>query len=722
MFQVRESACLSQVAALCFLVVSTACGQEKADAKQKQPITPADGAVMARVEVPYGLAANASIAQFSPDGKRFFLLVKKGNLERNTNEFSLLVYRTADVFHSSKPDSSLVMSSSSNRDAITKVRWQPDNETLVFLGENPGEGSQIYTFNATTGLLKKMTNHPTPITSYDTTGDGREMAYIADPPKRTIPEDKESSQREVVIAGQSFERLMAGDYSQPQDLSQRLFTQVAGEDAPRRVPIDKECFIYSGQAISLSPRGTYIVFSAPVAEIAPEWTGYEDLGIQLMVGGKYRKGTIMPLEHIVVWDAKNMSLAPLVNAPGFSNSLSWTPDEKSVFLESYLPLDILDPAERKAREQNKFPVEVKLPSRELRKVRKEDFPTGPVQTSSVEVTLDQDLNTPPKIYVSDPKTQQKRLLLDLNPRFSELDFGAVKTIEWMVDGVELIAGLYLPPDYSPGQQYPLVIQTHGFEPTVFSMDGRSEWTSAYAARALAAKGIIVLQFAHLKNHAQMDRAQSDKSLGDTVGESILHFDVLAFETVIDQLDRQGLIDRNRVGVSGFSRWVCLGGYILTHSKYRFAAASLVDGVSCGYFEEVAVPEIGSDMNFMMGGAPPIGEGLKLWMKNSPGFNLDRVQTPVQLAAFGGDSLISEWEWFTGLSLQSKPVDFVYIPDAIHIGVKPSERVRAQERILDWFTFWLKGEENPDPAKAKQYARWRELRKLGDESRKRTLKQ
>jgi hypothetical protein len=30
--------------------------------------------------------------------------------------------------------------------------------------------------------------------------------------------------------------------------------------------------------------------------------------------------------------------------------------------------------------------------------------------------------------------------------------------------------------------------------------------------------------------------------------------------------------------------------------------------------------------------------------------------------------------------------------------------------VDWFCFWLKGEEDPDPAKASQYARWRELRK------------
>ncbi len=32
-------------------------------------------------------------------------------------------------------------------------------------------------------------------------------------------------------------------------------------------------------------------------------------------------------------------------------------------------------------------------------------------------------------------------------------------------------------------------------------------------------------------------------------------------------------------------------------------------------------------------------------------------------------------------------------------------------MVDWFRFWLQGYEDPDPAKAEQYKRWRELRKL-----------
>ena len=36
---------------------------------------------------------------------------------------------------------------------------------------------------------------------------------------------------------------------------------------------------------------------------------------------------------------------------------------------------------------------------------------------------------------------------------------------------------------------------------------------------------------------------------------------------------------------------------------------------------------------------------------------------------------------------------------------------SQQGNVDWFCFWIKGEEDPDPAKAEQYKRWRELRSL-----------
>jgi hypothetical protein len=35
---------------------------------------------------------------------------------------------------------------------------------------------------------------------------------------------------------------------------------------------------------------------------------------------------------------------------------------------------------------------------------------------------------------------------------------------------------------------------------------------------------------------------------------------------------------------------------------------------------------------------------------------------------------------------------------------------SEQGDVDWFDFWLRGHEDPDPAKAEQYARWREMRK------------
>jgi hypothetical protein len=36
---------------------------------------------------------------------------------------------------------------------------------------------------------------------------------------------------------------------------------------------------------------------------------------------------------------------------------------------------------------------------------------------------------------------------------------------------------------------------------------------------------------------------------------------------------------------------------------------------------------------------------------------------------------------------------------------------SQQGNVDWFTFWLKNEEDPDPAKREQYIRWHQFRDI-----------
>jgi len=715
--QLRIRVCLLPLT-LFFLPCFVARGQNSSSTV-KQPITVADDIGMTRLALDvFAPNPDGRVAHFSPDGKRFVVVLKRGNLKQNTNDFSLLLYRTAEAAHVPKPNVLLRMSSSSDRDAISQIRWLADNNTLVFLGENPSEVSQLYSFDIDRKVLKKLTNHPTSIVRYDITADGRTIAFVAEPPAAKIADTEHEPAREIVVEGQYLDRIVAGDYSSPE--GKRVFWQAAGS-SPRPVPVDRGYFPGWG-LIFLSPDGRYLLFSASLGNnrFRPEWAEYQDELLQRILATNNPRNAVSMLQQYVLFDSQNGSFAPLLNAPLLGGGdVSWSEDAKSVFLSSYLPLDVTDAVERKAREQRAYPVEVKLPSQELRRVAKEAFPVKHIQEPPIEVTLDQDIETPAKVYATDPKTHQKTLLLDLNPQFSELDFGRVETIEWEVSGAKMIGGLYLPPDYQPGKRYPLVIQTHGFMPAEFSMDGLSEWSSAFAARPLAARGILVLQAQNFKDREKdHDRIGKDRSLGATEEQSFKNFNALAFERAINLLDKEGMIDRSHVGIVGFSRTVCFVAYALTHSKQRFAAASLVDGFGCGYFGEMTDPAVAWDYNAVNGGTAPFGEGLNLWIKNSPGFNLDRVETPLRLVALGKRSVLGDlWQWYVGLSLLKKPVDFVVIPDAVHIYGRASECKLKQEGLVDWFTFWLKGEEDSDPAKAEQYVRWRELRKLEEESMK-----
>src|SRR5262249_32943752 len=142
------------------------------------------------------------------------------------------------------------------------------------------------------------------------------------------------------------------------------------------------------------------------------------------------------------------------------------------------------------------------------------------------------------------------------------------------DGHEVGGGLYFPRNFDPQRRYPLVIQTHGFNPEKFWIDG--PWSSAFAAQPLASEGFVVLQV------GRAVEAKYDADPGMEGPRSMA-----AYEGAVDYLDSRGLIDRNRVGIIGFSRTVLHVGYALTHSKYRFSAAMLVDGIDAGYFQYIA---------------------------------------------------------------------------------------------------------------------------------------
>ena len=732
----------------CFLVrlalviaFPVACGSAQDLARTRRPVTVRDAIEMMHwADRDYFLGGDPEgrVGIFSPDKKEFLVVVRKGNVQRDTNDCSLLLFQTRNAFTSSKPEVLLTMSSRSNGDAISHVRWLEDGNEIVFLGENRTGMARIYRFDIRTRTLSELTHHPTPILAYDIDASGNTIVYEA-----AAPHTSRTEPGAVSITNQSPTDLVAYD-CQPADAlgpeGAGLFLQVRRRPARR---ISSADFIAPTETLSLAPNGRYALLGTYVRAIPERWREYKDaiLGAYLMQ--PLRRGMRSNVRRYALLDIRAGTLSPLVDTPisGPSNAFRWTRDSGSIVLSGvYLPLDISDSAERELRKSQRFVVEIRLPQREIVKITDHDLrierweeatgrlvltPNGPARDSVPEayekresawrrmpmsegalppnvplaVTLEEDMNTPPRIFVSDAATKRKALLLDLNPQFARLSFGRVETIRWKAtDGTQFEGGLYLPPDYRPGVRYPLVIQTHGFRQDRFWIDG--PWSSAFAGQPLAARGMVVLQVGgSVDPSVEVTRSQ-------TAAEAPT--EMFAYEGAIDELDRRGFIDRTRVGVIGFSRTVYYVEYTLTHSKYDFRAASLADGIDGGYVNYMLWP---LEDYPRINGAGAFGHSLSTWLENSPGFNLDRVRAPVHLEYYGRAGFLGGWQWYSGLSLLGKPVDYVWLPDAAHLLIKPSDRMASQQNTVDWFRFWLLDEEDSDPAKKERYQEWEHLRGL-----------
>jgi dienelactone hydrolase len=319
------------------------------------------------------------------------------------------------------------------------------------------------------------------------------------------------------------------------------------------------------------------------------------------------------------------------------------------------------------------------------------------QNHPIDVHVKEDLNEPPVLIAVDQKKTRSRLVWNPNPQLKNVQLGGVSVFKWNdKTGRGWVGGLYKPPDYVNGRRYPLVIQTHGFDEREFRPSG--SFSTAFAAQELAAVGILVLQVEDCPVRVSQDEGPCQ---------------VAGYEAAVQQLSTDGLVDPNRVGIIGFSRTCYYVLQALTAATLRFNAASITDGFDEGYLQYIMqVDNTGNSIAHeadAMIGASPFGAGLVQWLRRAPDFNMEKVDTPLQVVALGRVSLLSMWEPYAALRYLRKPVDLVVLNSDEHILTNPAARMASQGGTVDWFRFWLQGFEDLDPAKAEQYVRWRQLR-------------
>ncbi|WP_374394891.1 Atxe2 family lasso peptide isopeptidase [Sphingopyxis sp.] len=180
-------------------------------------------------------------------------------------------------------------------------------------------------------------------------------------------------------------------------------------------------------------------------------------------------------------------------------------------------------------------------------------------------------------------------------------------------------------------------------------------------------------------------------------------------SAIAELAKSNLVDPAKVGIAGFSHSSGVALWALRNGG-GFAAATIGTGqISPHYFWTNAVPDRGFEAmlkDYWNIGDPDKDPGR--WKIASAVDDVSAIDTPILMQLPDAEA---PWtaEFHTKLKRAGKPAELVVYADELHNKYQPRHKRAVYERNLDWFRFWLTGEEDPAPGKSTQYERWRHYR-------------
>jgi dipeptidyl aminopeptidase/acylaminoacyl peptidase len=751
----------------------------------KKPFTVADEIGLTLFENQF--APENQAVRFSPDGQYFAVYSERGRLDVNRVEGTLRFYRSQEIKdflensnQTKRPSCVWIVSRSTDKRSgvIKDWRWLIDSSGVAYLEHDERGKGRLVLADLRRKTIEPMTSTREGVEAFDFR-DRRHYVYTTTGSAGT--NNPQPERQAIVGTGRSlYEMLFPGKaiYPMLSSIGAKRYTNLWAVVDGRRFEVRKRGTPPSigldhleGELL-LSPDGRSVLAALAVPEVPKSW---ETLYPSPSVSDAYRIETGKVVHQFVLITLRTGSIRSLTGAPVSEDAGLWAPvfalpswskDGQAVLLpgtfiksndnvpsrpcvavvdlaynsrscveklgamwpepgvEQGLPIAnvsfVNGDRERVlvsfCRNLGQWSIgetaEYRRATDSLWKVVARTMGDSEAVHGGLKVTIQQGLNQPPVLVATNKKFS--RVIWDPNPELKSFALGNATVYNWKDrEGRQWKGGLYKPVDYQPGKRYPLVIQTHGFVESEFRPSGI--YPSGFAARALAGAGIAVLQSEDAA-HCVYATPQEHSCA------------VSGYEAAVGQLISEGLVDAARIGIIGFSH---SGGYVmeeLTTGSLHIKAALNEDTDLVDFFRYMAHVDYGEEVKPQefdtTVGAKPFGQGLQLWLRRSPSFNLDKITAPLRIVIHGPDTfLLDNWQTYSGLRYLHKPVDLILMnPDNVkgmflseHVLSTPALRIESQGGSVDWFRFWLQDYEDPDPRKTEQYKRWRELRNLQEEN-------
>lgn len=641
-----------------------------------------------------------SEVRISPDGARVAYVVTQALAEKN-QDHAILCASDATLAGPGRQLAEAIH--------INSVRWSRDASWLFFIAETES-GRQIWRVSSGGGQPSQLTKlkedfvhtaeFGSPSDPYQFTPDGKTVIYAVTDPEAETLEFQEKTKGGMLYKGEPYFQI--GD--------------------PKLVPVPYELWssdLAAQRARKLWQTRMFIppVPGAPIPEFQVSPDGKK-------IAVLYQNSEEYQHHGLSLLDLATGAVETLSANLGESIYLQWSDDGQSLL---FLSQGELRP--NMSRYEARQAYVYRLSNHSL---KVEDKAAGDVLNSADAVATAVEKQTGDLLHDCSVDMQKKRavcvreasmlppdlvtvvlnggtptgkpvVLTHLNPEYDQIELGDVSTLTLSKEGSEgggPDAGLILPAEYVPGKRYPLVV-------ILYNQYSEKRFIAKtpllnYPAQAFAGHGYAVLIMNVPKNtfiYKEGDFGEARAAEADGMASAI--------RSAVDLLIGRGIVDSKRMGIMGWSFGSFWTDYIVTHHPDWFQAAASGEGGNHNPWVYWWGGDVISKQERSFYGGGPYGQYWPRWKEVAPLLNADQLRVPLLMEYTAKNP--------NGLQMRNAILAYggqaeLYIySDDQHVFERPLNRYNSMTHHFDWFNFWLLGDQDSDPAKSEQYARWKQMR-------------
>ncbi len=579
---------------------------------------------------------------------------------------------------------------------VSGVQWSPSGEGISFLSKRGDDKNTcLYYMPFSGGEPQKLAELETSISGYAWRPDGQRVALLAKEPAEDWIEENEKQGFNAEIYEEDFR------FTQIWTVDGDLDT----DDQPELLPVEGEC-----SEIEYGPDGRRLVVAVSEKPLIDYFY-------------MFRK--------IKIVNAGHGDVEAVINNPGKIGPIRWSPDGRRIAFCS--GEDINDPSEGRlmvADASGGEPRQVMadyLPNitgiewkdsntvffstedgclsgygevdvnNGSRKMLIE--PGGPIITAfsvsedkSMSCLIANSPNFPNEAFVFNHFERPDRLTVS-NEWLDDRRMAQQEIIEYRssVDGERIEGVLVRPLDEVEGQSYPLIVTVHG-GPEASIANG---WVTGYSnpGQVAAAKGFAVF-YPNYRGSTGRGVPFAKAHQSDYGGKE--------FDDIVDGVDyliESGLVDRDRVGITGGSYGGFATAWCCTKHSERFAAGVMFVGIS-NQISKSGTTDIPEEM-FLVHARKRIWEDWQFFLERSPIYYVEKCRTPLLIMHGKNDTRVDpsqSMELYRNLKiLDQAPVRLVLYPGEGHGNRKSGAKFDYNMRMLRWMeNFLLNGERGIPP--------------------------